>query len=909
MMQQQLQQVQQQINQGGRVSSPGGKDLAITRQLQQAAEARGQEQQVLQQRKLAEQQQNEQVPTMTQITGGGSQNVKGNTWIDRGGIKVDQLRSHPFTDDMIKPDSRFFPNGDLTGYSEGPLNAAQNEYDRIEEEIHRRHEPPSAVKRLNACIMKAIETQKRKHCGFSGESFDEALRTFFMAHDLDKNGVLNLQDVQKIAEEVSGSRLHPQEAKDLLGFYDRNGNGAVAYDEFAARVCWDRRGAKGIPPPTPSSRYSYVPAHDRFQTRLMKVVDVKVKDGTYRSKDDALRGLFMQYDNDSNGKLQLPELAAAIRQDLELDFTDREVREVMGYYDKDHSSSASYNEIAARQCWHNRSTIPPPTPRTKNPEVPPTKRFQRRLLQVVRAKKHDQTYRTLDDALHGIFIQYDTDSNGRLQESEMADAIQRHLGLKMTRDQVKEVMRTFDKDHSASCSYKELSNLTCWHKENKNACPPPTPGTLDSQIPADRRFTRRLLQMAECKVLDGTYRTLPDAVRGVFIQYDGDSNGMIQLPELRKCIVRSLNLPWGADWDAVGAVMNKFDTNHRGTMSWLENWEEVSTSPEYAKILAEVKAAQQSGSYKTAAMHQTQRAGIAAPIGQGRQSLMAKCPFAGDEVEANRDSMSRGSIHSSMIGSTIAPTATPESGVSPVGTPDPTSGEGGEAGRKVSVLATRGSSAKPGPSDSGKETWALDEATGEWTAKFEGGERQVVSPGDGGATAGGGVQMHALESDTAVRMRYTPVGGREAKGLSLQQRLAREARRLAEGDDAEFGEYGQNGVIASGAHDKPTGATDFYGVPSYSEGAVRQLSMQQNPTAVPRRHAHFSASSARSRAQTPRTPSTAQSRASSRPRTRPSPPSTGSRRNKLRSPPSASTRWAKAEAARQREVAEVRDLM
>jgi Ca2+-binding EF-hand superfamily protein len=886
---QQLQQIEQQIPQ-----SRGGRDAAIAQQQMQQAAMRQQEQMIKRRQKEADEQRLAEVPVMTQITGGGAQNIspKSNSiWIDRGGIAINKQSAYPYTGDVIKPDPAFFPNGDLTGFSEGPLNPPQILCD--EEKIHRGYDPPPAVKLLNDQIVKAIDNQERQHINLnSGESFDESMRNFFMTKDLDKNGLLEITEIQKFAEEASGTRIQKKDAEELMRYYDRNGNGVVSYEEFAARVCWTRRGAKGMPPPTPSSHFKYIPAHDRFQHRLMKVVDLKVRDGTYRSKDDALRGLFQQYDRDSNGMLQLPELAAAIRQDLSLNFSDKEIREVMSFYDNDHSATASYDELSARQCWNHQSDIPPPTPKTTNEEIEPRKRFQRRLLQVAKAKKHDKTYRTLNDSLHGLFIQYDRDSNGRLQLEEIHEAVQKHMGLKMTRDQCQEVLNYFDKDHSASCSYQEIANLACWHKENKNGMPPPTAGSLDKEKPADQRFTRRLLQMAECKVLDGTYRTLPDAVRGVFIQYDGDSNGRIQLPELRKCIVRALELPWGSDWEEVANVMKQFDSDHRGTMSWLENWEHVSNSPEYAKVLAEVKAAKMTGSYKTATMHRTQRAGvtnnIGSKIGKARYDLAAKCPFAGDEVEQNRDTTSRGSIHSSMIGSTLAPSATPDSGAS--GTPDTISGE---AARKASAMAINGSPSAGGPPNTdGQETWAQDPKSGEWTAKFEGGERQVVSP------EGLGVHMLDSQIDKGARLRYTRVGAAEAAKLTLQERLAREARRLAEGDDAEFGEYGQHGAVALGARTRHDGNTDFYGVP-----ATQQLSMQQRPFAVTKR-ARVSRSSAGSRAQTP---STARS---GRPYSTPSPPSTAnsSRRNRLRQPP-RKIQLERAQAVRQQEVAAVRDLM
>jgi hypothetical protein len=70
--------------------------------------------------------------------------------------------------------------------------------------------------------------------------------------------------------------------------------------------------------------------------------------------------------------------------------------------------------------------------------------------------------------------------------------------MRMSDDEIREVMCRYDRDHSATVSYEEMAAACCWD-QRKNPPPLPTAAMQQADRPGNERIADRLQQLCQVR--------------------------------------------------------------------------------------------------------------------------------------------------------------------------------------------------------------------------------------------------------------------------------------------------------------------------------------------------------------------------------------------------------------------------
>ena len=88
----------------------------------------------------------------------------------------------------------------------------------------------------------------------------------------------------------------------------------------------------------------------------------------------------------------------------------------------------------------------------------------------MQVKQADGSYPNAAEALRGLFITYDRDSNGRLQREEFQQAVLSDLGLRMAPADIEAAFKHWDKHGRATISWLDMAPEVNHHTRHRRCC-------------------------------------------------------------------------------------------------------------------------------------------------------------------------------------------------------------------------------------------------------------------------------------------------------------------------------------------------------------------------------------------------------------------------------------------------------
>ena len=223
-----------------------------------------------------------------------------------------------------------------------------------------------------------------------------------------------------------------------------------------------------------------------------------------------VRDIFLQFDDDDNGRIDVEEFRQAMYQ-MGFDGLDDALVAVFKSFDEDGSKSIDFREMhnlllrSARSHPH----LPPLAVKAENAIRLRKARVQKKNANLMQGLSLDaDTEEDVPDKLRqwmhknllrvrDVFAQLDDDGNGRCDKTEFRKAL-RELGCHAPTAALDALFRSFDADGSKAIEYRELHNLLV---RSVQAHPhlPPLPAKAENAV----AVRRRRLERSDSNMLQG----------------------------------------------------------------------------------------------------------------------------------------------------------------------------------------------------------------------------------------------------------------------------------------------------------------------------------------------------------------------------------------------------------------------
>jgi Ca2+-binding EF-hand superfamily protein len=350
----------------------------------------------------------------------------------------------------------------------------------------------------------------------------------FAQFDADGDGKLDIYEIARAFRALGLEKRDGEQAdmdKAMFMSFDLNGDGYVTMEELD----------KAMP--------------DKLRAKIDSKIDLgwKFDKATWdasvaRHKKHDMKAIFVQFDADGDGKLDIYEIARAFRAFglPKRDGSKMDVDKAMfKSFDTNGDGFVTMEELDAN--------LKPKTRRKLEMAIEAGWKFDKKTWDesVARHNKHD---------MKAIFAQFDADGDGKLDIYEIARAFRafglpKRDGSKMDMD--KAMFKSFDTNGDGLIDMAELdANLK-----------PKTRRKLETIIEAGWKFDKETWEasIARHKKYD---------MKEIFGQFDADGDGKLDIYEISRAF-RAMGLPKrdGAKMDMDHAMFKSFDTNGDGLIS------------------------------------------------------------------------------------------------------------------------------------------------------------------------------------------------------------------------------------------------------------------------------------------------------------------------------------------------------
>ena len=158
---------------------------------------------------------------------------------------------------------------------------------------------------------------------------NESIEKIFKEADASGNGELNYEEFVNVIKKLN-LKLNDKQIFDLMMKVDKNHDGSIQYSEFLAEFQISAR-----------DKQENVAANQLI-SELVKKIHKKYKRYTLKK---AVRVLFKEIDSDGSGTLTNEEFIAGLTAILRLDYTKKQFKALIAFFDANASGKINYSEF------------------------------------------------------------------------------------------------------------------------------------------------------------------------------------------------------------------------------------------------------------------------------------------------------------------------------------------------------------------------------------------------------------------------------------------------------------------------------------------------------------------------------------------------------------------------------------
>ena len=305
------------------------------------------------------------------------------------------------------------------------------------------------------------------------------VRHLFNMYDYDYSNGLNASELRRAANKGMKMAMTPEQADKIVEYYDRFNTGDINYDEFLKDVCV---GVKPIlsytelsPREVQQAKYSLsinplLPkpfkaspnkALEKFKHQIKTVLSEKVakEGGTLTSW---IKDAFTSWDNKGTGTLANWEDIIQVANRLHCSISKEDAEILMKSYDRDKTGEMIYGELMKDILEEDPhfladnsvvlASLYPPSSRC--PELVSRAIEKLRNAANLYASK-SKGFLQPRDLLHGTFLRYDIDQNGRIPASSVVEAAE-SLKVRFSEIELQKFMTWFDTNGREKFDYNEF---------------------------------------------------------------------------------------------------------------------------------------------------------------------------------------------------------------------------------------------------------------------------------------------------------------------------------------------------------------------------------------------------------------------------------------------------------------------
>ncbi|POM72027.1 Calmodulin [Phytophthora palmivora] len=351
----------------------------------------------------------------------------------------------------------------------------------------------------------------------------DSLQSAFETVDRDQDGEITRDEFRKLMYQYE--IRDEEDIASLIKKLDVDGNGCIAYEEFASIF------------------------HETRNVRAARLRDLQIKwMKRVLSCHDSIESAFYQYDQDDNGELDHEEFSCFMKRYgiVKNDDIDTLIRRL----DTDGSGAISFEEFS---------------------ELESIMEIERELAQRMAHQARD---------LRLAFRKFDTNGNGLLEYKEFRSVLKSYRLPEM---EIRKVIRHLDRDVSGFIDYKEFIAGFGVLKEGGGGATSPPKKVIKRAVPTkepsskpkpqirrsppikpQRRSKTPLLETLKERMLDRIL-AIHGTVQGAFHEYDLDREGCLNETQFVKLV---LDCEFSRDEAAL--LLDVFDRNQSGTIEYEE---------------------------------------------------------------------------------------------------------------------------------------------------------------------------------------------------------------------------------------------------------------------------------------------------------------------------------------------------
>lgn len=305
------------------------------------------------------------------------------------------------------------------------------------------------------------------------------VRQLFNNYDYDYSNGLNASELRRAANKGMKMCVTPEQAEQIVQYYDRSHTGDITYDDFLKDVCI---GVKPILSYTEVSTEEVQRAKHslsinpllpkpfkappnralekiKFQIKTVLCDRVANEGGTLTS---LVKEAFTAWDHKGTGKLSNWEDIVQVANRLNVSISKEDAESLMKSYDRDNTGEMIYGELMKDILQEDPhfladnavvlASLYPPTSRC--PEV--VRRAIDRLLNATNIYiAKSKGFLKARDLLHGTFLKFDPEQSGRITASALVEAAET-LQVRFNSEELQKLLTWFDTNGRERFDYNEF---------------------------------------------------------------------------------------------------------------------------------------------------------------------------------------------------------------------------------------------------------------------------------------------------------------------------------------------------------------------------------------------------------------------------------------------------------------------
>lgn len=348
---------------------------------------------------------------------------------------------------------------------------------RFEEVGDRFVQMPPIVKKFLEAVRNYLQVTMRNQGGTPYQH----IRFMFTFYDFDYSNGLDPKELMAACRRRMKLAITEDQAKEIVDYYDRKGQGQIYYEKFLEDVCVDVKPILTFTELTPRrieaakkslTSNPFIPKPfqpppnkilEKFKGEVKASLGKRIHStgGTYASW---IREAFQAWDRNGTGQISSVQHLQGAAKRLGVDLADDDARVVIGCYDVDRNGMMHYEQFMTDMGRNDTHFLAAPPGREHAVVPEPTQRTPAVVTSCLRAIQHavdkfvKKSKGRIDarDLLHGTFLRFDTSRSGRVDLDAFRQALE-ELRVAFNDFEAAETCRWFDTNGSQTCDYNAMS--------------------------------------------------------------------------------------------------------------------------------------------------------------------------------------------------------------------------------------------------------------------------------------------------------------------------------------------------------------------------------------------------------------------------------------------------------------------